>query len=259
MDLLREYDFECLPLIDRQFDDPKIQSIVHELIGAEMRNFVPGDYLAYLPYPELKFANSTALQEEMERRERGESIASLAASGVGRGLDMSKYNVEAPRGRYENDTQAWRDSNRNARIQIEQQNNRLMNAEIAEHQNNLGKLYLTQNKFLEQQQKHYVTETEFLGRHIRDLNKQRLTLQEEGYPTLSKLQARNENALKRKLQCLQATEQLQGRLRQAGCENAIEVIQQRKEEAATALLMDRNDAAHNDTVRAYETVNTSST
>jgi hypothetical protein len=70
MDLLREYDFDCLPLIDRvrqrsfsgflrtslsincisfqEFDNPVIQSAVHAVIAAEMRSFAPADYLAYL-------------------------------------------------------------------------------------------------------------------------------------------------------------------------------------------------------------------
>ena len=39
-----------------------MQTAVHSLIASEMRSFAPSDYLAYLPYPELKFMNSTALQ-----------------------------------------------------------------------------------------------------------------------------------------------------------------------------------------------------
>lgn len=83
MDLLREYDFDCLPLIDRvswivicklavfenyqlffsqEYDNPVVQGIVHSMIATEMRSFAPGDYLAYLPKPELKFENSSALQ-----------------------------------------------------------------------------------------------------------------------------------------------------------------------------------------------------
>lgn len=39
-----------------------VQGVVHSMIAAEMRSFAPADYLGYLPYPELSFANSTALQ-----------------------------------------------------------------------------------------------------------------------------------------------------------------------------------------------------
>jgi hypothetical protein len=82
MNILREYDFECLPLIDRQFDQPAVQAAVHGVIAAEMRSFAPSDYLAYLPYPELKFANSAALQGEMARMGKGQSSVPL---------DMSRY------------------------------------------------------------------------------------------------------------------------------------------------------------------------
>jgi hypothetical protein len=49
----------------QQFDHPDVQSAVHTLIASEMRSFSPGDYLSYLPYPELSFANSTALQVKL--------------------------------------------------------------------------------------------------------------------------------------------------------------------------------------------------
>ena len=62
MNLLREYDFDCLPLLDREFDHPAVQNAVHALIAAEMRTFTPANYLSYLPYPTLSFANSSALQ-----------------------------------------------------------------------------------------------------------------------------------------------------------------------------------------------------
>lgn len=32
-----------------------MRDYVHSLIVAEMRSFAPGDYLAHMPYPELKF------------------------------------------------------------------------------------------------------------------------------------------------------------------------------------------------------------
>ena len=46
----------------QEFDDPTIQATVHAMIANEMRSFQPGNYLAYLPLPELTFSKSTALQ-----------------------------------------------------------------------------------------------------------------------------------------------------------------------------------------------------
>ena len=46
----------------QEYDNPVVQGIVHSMIAAEMRSFAPGDYLAYLPKPELRFENSSALQ-----------------------------------------------------------------------------------------------------------------------------------------------------------------------------------------------------
>jgi len=50
------------PLFLQEYDNPVVQGIVHSMIAAEMRSFAPGDYLAYLPKPELRFENSSALQ-----------------------------------------------------------------------------------------------------------------------------------------------------------------------------------------------------
>lgn len=50
--------------IQQEYDNPIVQDAVHALIAAEMRTFVPSksEYLAHLPYPQLKFAKSTGLQ-----------------------------------------------------------------------------------------------------------------------------------------------------------------------------------------------------
>ncbi|KAJ1399237.1 Pre-mRNA-splicing factor SPF27, partial [Ochromonadaceae sp. CCMP2298] len=114
--------FECLPLIDRQFDDPAVQAAVHSIIGAEMRSFAPSDYLAYLPYPELRFA-SPALEGEMARMAKGQTSEML---------DMSRYGAAAPSGRAEQDPVQWRAALRNAQVQVAHQENRVMNAELAE-------------------------------------------------------------------------------------------------------------------------------
>jgi hypothetical protein len=41
-----------------------VRDMVDSLVAAEMRTFTPakGSYLSHLPYPQLKFSNSPALQ-----------------------------------------------------------------------------------------------------------------------------------------------------------------------------------------------------
>ena len=62
MELLKEYDFDALPYIDKEYDNPLVQDAVHQLISNEMRAFVPRNYISHLPYPKVRVVQSPAFQ-----------------------------------------------------------------------------------------------------------------------------------------------------------------------------------------------------
>ncbi len=67
MDLLEEYGNDCLLYIDREYDIPEVKEMVNSMIIAEMRTFVPGNYLLHLPNPELKFEKSEGLRVRISK------------------------------------------------------------------------------------------------------------------------------------------------------------------------------------------------
>ena len=52
---IRDYEFDALPYIDKDYEDPHIRAAVQSIIVAEMRKFTPRDYLANYPLPQLRF------------------------------------------------------------------------------------------------------------------------------------------------------------------------------------------------------------
>jgi hypothetical protein len=60
---------DALSYIDKEYEHEMVQEAVHALISEEMHKFTPSkaQYLAHLPYPKLKFANSPALQVRLHR------------------------------------------------------------------------------------------------------------------------------------------------------------------------------------------------
>lgn len=64
MDLLREYDFEALPYVDKEYDIPAASNLVNSMILKEMQSFTSlGDvYLQHLPYPSFTHFNSLTIQ-----------------------------------------------------------------------------------------------------------------------------------------------------------------------------------------------------
>jgi hypothetical protein len=69
---------DSLPYVDDEYNDPRIQAEVNELIKQEMRRFTRPDYLALhptlKPY-EMGFSRNT--QTEFERLEKGEVRVSI--------------------------------------------------------------------------------------------------------------------------------------------------------------------------------------
>lgn len=58
----REVDFECSPYLDKEYDIPMVKDVVNQMISNELKTFAPKDYLTFLPYPKLNFADSPLLQ-----------------------------------------------------------------------------------------------------------------------------------------------------------------------------------------------------
>lgn len=251
MNLLQQYDFDSLPLIDREYDDPAVKDIVKATVAAEMQTFEPQNYLEYLPYPSLNFSNSPALKEEYERIAAGRSATKF---------DTAKYVVVEPEGGLQQDSQAWRKCVANAKTQYEHTQNRMMNIELAlEHS---APLWLQQNCFLEAATKGYAEETTKHRTAMMMINSERQRMQQQVYSELSKLKGKRDASIQRTLQCRQGHEQVVTQLTASGCLLSLNQYKDelRKEEEERQLaILEVNDASRNSTVREYETVNESTT
>jgi hypothetical protein len=104
--------------MEYSYDQPHVKEIVHAMIAEEMKSFTPAtNYLAHLPYPSLRFANSTALREEYLRMKKahGSNPAATAASSSSssgmpeamrmNALDMKRYQLQPPDDALEQDVQ----------------------------------------------------------------------------------------------------------------------------------------------------------
>ncbi|CAN0374949.1 unnamed protein product [Discosporangium mesarthrocarpum] len=128
---------DALSYIDKEYEDPQIQQIVHSLIEEEMAAFDPPDYLAGRPAPKLRFG-SPLLKSEWERMVAGVPMKTM---------DTSRYDLQPPRGSAAEDEKAWREAVNNARAQTEHQLNRLLNLELL--QNYGSNVWLEHNKATE--------------------------------------------------------------------------------------------------------------
>lgn len=158
MDLLREYEFDALPYIDKEYDHPLVQEAVHKLISDEMRTFKPQNYLHHLPYPQLKHLNDSIPPQPLPK------------------IDTTRYLVEGPPPALEKDVNAWRKSINNAKSQIEHQTNNIINLELFEK--NSASVWLEYNESLEGSTKYVHTLTNNLKRKIDTINAQRKVEQE---------------------------------------------------------------------------------
>eukprot|EP01038_Epipyxis_sp_PR26KG_P011244 gene11244-15088_t len=240
MDLIREYDFDILPYIDRDYDHPLVQEKVHSLISAEMRTFTPGNYLSYLPLKDLKFSHSQVLKSEFKRLEHG-----LAAPQ----FDNSRYSVEKPEPPLDKDVQAWRSCVNNAKSQLIHQTNRIMNLEVIE-ENNIS-MWLVHNNTTEKHTQFYQNKTEEIKKQIRLINKSRQMTQEEILPEIIRLKSKSQTSLLKKLQIQKAFLDINNKLlgqKLSYSDYLLELEEQKKREE------DENNGLYNNTVREYETV-----
>eukprot|EP00455_Lapot_gusevi_P033903 TRINITY_DN3720_c0_g1_i3.p1 TRINITY_DN3720_c0_g1~~TRINITY_DN3720_c0_g1_i3.p1 ORF type:complete len:240 (-),score=33.19 TRINITY_DN3720_c0_g1_i3:73-735(-) len=108
---MADFSIDALAYIDTQYsEDPELRNEVDTLVAEEMKKFRAPDYLARFPLPETNFLDSIFLQSEYERIMQGRPQTSI---------DMSHHKVEEPSGDRKDDLAAWKQTVRNAHIQIE--------------------------------------------------------------------------------------------------------------------------------------------
>lgn len=220
MDLLREYEFDSLAYIDKEYDHPDVQAAVHALISAEMRTFTPPNYLEHLPYPKNieRFASYTPLQPR---------------------LDTSRYNVLAPEGALVQDVSAWRKSVSNAKSQSEHQANRLMNLGVL--QASASTTWLEHNECIEGMVKHTVASTNAVKRNTDSINAQRKAEQEGRAAELHKALFRRDSALNKQWQISNACSALESSLRAKGIEIKNETEEGEGEGGEDGVTMEQED------------------
>lgn len=186
MNLLQEYDFDALPYLDREYDHPEVQAMVHAMIAAEMRTFTPRpDYLNHLPLPHsLTQSRTPIIEHEMSRMEKKIPMEQL---------DFSRYNADRPNGQMATDVQSWRKAVSNAKIQYENQCNRLMNLELLDMHG--GSLWLHHNQVTEGVVKQVENNVQNVKRKSDELNSLRKQEQEDVRPALVNMTAKSNHTL----------------------------------------------------------------
>ena len=175
MDTLVEHYSDSLSYIDNEYDNPVVKSYVDSLIKSEMSTF-PNDYLARLPtLPKFKYAHASA--------------------ATARDMDMKRYEVHAPEAPMDKNIQSWRSAISNAKSQIENQSNRLLNLEISEK--NSPAVWLQYNNIMELSEKSFLKRNEDIFNEINAINFDRKETQENVKAELDKiLRRRDESILK---------------------------------------------------------------
>jgi len=175
---------DALPYIDPHDDNAQRQ--VEALVRDEMRRFAPQDYLAQLPALPTPKYDSLYLQGEMERLKRGEPMPRV---------DITRYKVEQPPPSKKNDPEAWNNAVRNAQAQLEHQHLRLVNLELL---NNYGaNAWKVHNYTLEKLHKSVAQSLELCKKDVEDVNRARKLEQESAAHTLSSLEVRYEDLVRK--------------------------------------------------------------
>lgn len=151
------------------------------------------------------------------------------------------------------DVQAWRSSVSNAKAQVCHQHNRLLNLAAAE--SGVAGVLLQYNSATTNLTEQYNKQLIDLQRRSREINKLRYDSQSSVGSELAKLTKQRDQAIWNKLQCQQAFAQIDQQLMTSsgGAHDVRKYVQKLKEEAEKEV--DWNDAEHNPTTVAYNTVN----
>mmetsp|Transcript_12397 Transcript_12397/g.18594 ORF Transcript_12397/g.18594 Transcript_12397/m.18594 type:complete len:206 (-) Transcript_12397:59-676(-) len=111
---------DALPYVDKEYDEPHYQKIVHDLIEEEMSMFEPKNYLGErnLDSYSLKFKPGSILSNEFSRVSKGIPMSDI---------DRERYEVNPPS---KESVEEWRKATNNAKSQLQHQVNRVMNLEL---------------------------------------------------------------------------------------------------------------------------------
>ena len=120
------------------------------------------------PLPTLKYAN-------MKNK----------SSADGKALDMKRYEISQPEPSREKNIDAWKLSVSNAKSQLENQNNRLLNLELCEK--NVANIWLKHNNFVEHQGLMNQTINDKISKEIQLVNFNRKEKQEKAKTVLDKM------------------------------------------------------------------------
>ena len=178
---------DSLAYIDHEYEIPQVKEAVHSLIAAEMRTFTPSNYLGHLPYPELKFVNSSSLKSEYNKIVANGSVYTKLSS-----FDMSRYNANKPHATLESDFQAWKTSLSNAKAQYEHQENRLINLELMCE--NGSTIWLETNELIDGYTKSLQVKNDITKRKIDEINSSRQSEQNILGKEIRKLTNRRDDA-----------------------------------------------------------------
>lgn len=194
MNLIQEYEFESLPYIDSEYDDPVVKEAVRAIISQEMKMFSPleKNYLAHLPYPNLSFSKSPNLAVEYDR-------ISKTGSRTTERLDTQRYIIKGPGdGPLQKDIQAWRKSVLNAKCQYEYETNKQINLDVVPE--TINQHWLAYNKQLDQYNISMQEEVASKKRKISEINVVRRVAQEKASTEINRFVKRRDNATSRQNQ-----------------------------------------------------------
>jgi len=196
--ILREYVsyLDALPYIDKEYEQPDMQSNVHTLIEEEMRSFAPKNYLAHLPEPpSLDFPQSVFLKHEFNRIANNKPLTHI---------DSTRYSVDPPPKELEKDVQAWKTAINNAHAQMEYQNSKQLNMEMLE---NFGsQTWLVHNQQIEDMKAALEIQVKSRRKEADIINMKRKSAQETLMPQLIRTSQKRDELVNSNLQITKALE-----------------------------------------------------
>jgi len=191
-------DYDALPIIDGEYNNPVVQSAVLGMVQEEMKSFAPpaDNYLSHLSYPALKFVNCPAFKAEFQRVSK--TLSNNSNVGMQKTLDFERYSVPSPAPGLEDDIQAWRSAVKNAKSQLEHQRNRTLNLDLCHELG--GTINSKFPNCVEGMAKREQQKVNDLQMDKNKINAERLREQKANAPTIMKLNGKRNDATIRVLQ-----------------------------------------------------------
>ena len=181
MDIVTENYHDSLNYLDSEYENPVIKYCVDSLIKSEMSSSTKSlkDYLLNLPpLPKFKYANSKKSEEVL--------------------LDMKRYEISAPEPPHDKSIEDWKSAVCNAKSQLENQNNRLVNLELCEK--NVSAVWLGHNNSVEQTDKFLANVNDNIAKEIQAVNYERKDKQEQAKVVLDKILRRRDDSINKSWQ-----------------------------------------------------------